>query len=266
MATFTAAAFTADDNTAMAFYTAGTEGGDDYEVFTGLVWSDEDALTTYIDTLEDAEAIEALEEYTDGYAVAVQITQAAALWNVSGFTGACVGGTNADTDEADDDGDAEDDAEADETIVTAASCFTITRTWTDDAVEYIQGQYYSTTSMTETNLADNTVYTYLPTGDLTPGFDQTWACEYGVAEGGAAASEDVTTTCGRFLPAYSSEGYDADDLRFDDDIEGGFGYITQDGFSYTITWIVASDDTYEWEGAFQAVTMAGAAALVALVF
>ena len=100
--------------------------------------------------------------------------------------------------------------------------------------------------------------------DAVAGFDKTWACTTSL-ESGTELSEEpadvASVSCGRFLPKYTKEP-SADDLRFDAETDGQLG--TTDGS--TIPWAEAAEDTYEWTGAFQAATVAGAAALVALTF
>ena len=125
--------------------------------------------------------------------------------------------------------------------------------------------YYDATALGTTIGLDDSTMTVLSEDDYPDyGFAKYWMCETSLSSEvslDAAPTDAASVSCGRFLPKYTKEA-SADDLRFDAETNGELG--TTDGS--TITWAEAGEDTYEWTGAFQAATVAGAAALVALTF
>ena len=98
----------------------------------------------------------------------------------------------------------------------------------------------------------------------TQGMLKTWACSSNYSDGVATSDDgDSEIHCARFLPRWVYSGLDAADMRFDADTTGSLGTQNSSG---SINWVYAGEDTYTWAGAFHAMTVAGAATLLALSF
>ena len=249
----------ADGEGRMQFYENLTPEDNDYALATAKIGDYSEVLTTYIDTLDasaDADTITAANDYTDGYAVLTEWTQAANNNNFSNVATVCVGGTAGEGDDA----------------VTASSCWHESTTWEEgsnaDGPTYtpttVYTYYYDNTGLGESYAGDGATLEAVTTDDVVLGFHKTWACTESVASGETITEQPTDPAsyyCARFLPKWDKTA-SADDLRFDADVAGQLGYEDM----ITITWVEASDDTYLWSGAFQAATVAGAAALLALTF
>ena len=252
------------DAAAMRFVNIDTVDDATFQSAYALVYHDFSALSTYFNDLVEAEAVnDGVLAYTDGYAIIMQYNVASEIvTDATKMTGACVGGTYGEGDDA----------------IAAASCWSIETTFADDAAtgDSTVSSYYDATAAAESTTIgadDSTMELLVATDDsIGAGFEKFWQCTGGFASGDAAPTESHTYECGRFMVSYDSESeyHTADDLRFDDDVDGVLGYISKtvdgDVTSTTITWVEPGADTFTWKGAFQAATVAGAAALVALTF
>lgn len=257
----------------MNFFTTGTEGDMDYVKMSAIIFDQQEVYTQYLASYFQTSAISedqystAADYNTDGYTLQFRIRIAGDyLGDNTGTDGGwtvCVTGT------------ADVEVEGEEVDQGATLCQqAVFSAWFDNS----DGTDVCDTSFKEGFLgfAHSEDYNVYGTSDLTftvstssvAGINK-FHCE--LTEDSINDPENMTTeatgadfeyTCSRFMPCHSM----IDDIRFDSMLEEpmlGYSILGSNG---DLTWIAAGDDTYTWTGAFNAVAVAGAAALAALTF
>lgn len=162
--------------------------------------------------------------------------------------GACVQGSRGESDD--------DDYSMGSTC--AGALFTYTNCDVTCSLAVTKVQYMST-DISETIFVADDAWT-ATVDDALVGLEGSWICDWDDVDGSESLTTGLDIACARFLPTVDESK--VTDIRYD------MHYTTTIGTfdDSAITVIETGDDTYTWQGAFEAATIAGAVIVSALTF